>query len=201
MMFYATRQRRLPLKSPISIAAALAILWMGQGCAFNFEITSQRTALENQVIGSYQEIQDDVVTSSSVRSLDESGGKKRISMSQMQEEAVKARQNQQFNLDDLDELKEAEVIGEQSDGLIALLPAGIGKAESSTSEQKKLASQILKEENRDRQSIWKRIVMSNESLAEKDLPEVRKTFAKLQRDNAVKGNWLQDEAGKWFRKL
>ena len=199
-MLNVDRSRSRTTTPHIKVAAVLAVSLMGPGCAFNFEITSQRTALENQVIGSYQEIQDDVVMSSSVRSLDESGAKKQLSMSQMQEEAVKARQNQQFNLDDLDELKEAEVIGEQNDGLITLLPAEIGKTASSTTEQRKLATQILKEENRDRQSIWKRIVMSNESLTEKDLPEVRRTFAKLQRDNAVKGNWLQDESGKWFRK-
>ena len=30
-------------------------------CSFNFELTSQRTALENQILGNYKELDDDLI--------------------------------------------------------------------------------------------------------------------------------------------
>lgn len=44
----------------LSILFACAYL---SGCAFNFDVTSQRTALENQVMGSYKELEDELVMS------------------------------------------------------------------------------------------------------------------------------------------
>lgn len=183
------------LISPIFFAAMLL-----SGCSFNFEITSQRTALENQIIGSYQELNDDVVVTSSVRSLDAKGQKKEVSVSRLQEEAIKARQSQQFNLDDLDELKNLQILGEKNDGLVGVLPDNVGKVKEASSDNLKLAGVILKEENRDREVVWKRVIFSNESLSDKDLPAVKKAFVRLQRESARTGQWLQDEQEKWYQK-
>jgi len=170
------------------------------GCAFKFEVTSQRTALENQVLGSYQELDDDLLMVSSVRAVDKDGKTKTVEMSDLQQRAVEARQNQAFNRDDIDELKSAQILGEQSDGLLSILPAGIGAGEKASSEQRALARLLVEEENRDRQVIWQRIVQSNENLSAKDLPEVRRTFAKSQRDAALPGHWFQEDGGRWRQK-
>lgn len=188
------------LRPPLPVCRFILMGFGAVGCTFNFEITSQRTALENQIIGSYQELNDDVVISSSVRSLSADGKKKEISTSRLQEEAVKARQSQQFNLDDLDELKAEEVIGEKNDGTVAVLPDGLGKASVALPARVTLAKVVMKEENRDRETIWKRIVFSNESLSDKDLPAVKIAFVRMQRETAGPGHWLQDEQGKWFQK-
>src|SRR5687768_18459876 len=87
-------------------------------CTFSFELTSQRTALENQVMGSYRELEDDLVLISSVRG-ETTGGK---TVSTRQKKALDARQNQEFNRDDVDELKLKGLLGETNDGKHVLLP-------------------------------------------------------------------------------
>ncbi len=160
-------------------------------CTFNFELTTQRTALENQVMGSYRELEDDLILVSSVR-----GGKQaKAEMDQAHKRALDARQNQEFNRDDLDELKDKQIVGETALGAVALLPKGHGDAKDA-----KLAQILVAEENHDREDIWKRIIDSNENLSAKDLPEVRRTYAKLQRDTARAGQWVQDEGGNWTKK-
>jgi uncharacterized protein YdbL (DUF1318 family) len=170
------------------------------GCSFNFELTSQKTALENQIMGSYQELEADAVLSSSVRAVDESGKSKKVEISQLQEEAVRARQDQEFNRDDLDELKEIGLIGEGSEGNVVPLSPEITDGKPGTKDQENLAKTLCEQENADRHIIWKRIIDSNENLSEKDLPEVRRTFAKMQRDSAQVGYWVQSDDGSWSKK-
>jgi len=188
------------LRAFVGLLSFTIVAVIGSGCSFKFEVTSQRTALENQVMGSYKELDDDVVMSSSVRALDASGNKKAVELSTLQERAVAARQNQEFNRDDIDELKSAQIIGELRDGTIAILPAGVGLADRATESQRALARLLVADENRDRAVIWSRIVQSNENLSSGDMPEVQRTFARSQRDQAKTGHWIQDESGKWLQK-
>lgn len=162
------------------------------GCQFNFEVTTPRTALENQVMGSYKELDDDLILVSSVRA----GGKQaKADLSPSKRRALDARQNQEFNRDDIDELKDKGVIGETAAGTVAMLPKAGGDAKD-----QHLAQVLVAEENKDREDIWKRIIDANENLSAKDLPEVRRTYAKLQRDTAKSGQWVQDEGGNWVKK-
>ncbi len=160
-------------------------------CTFNFEVTTPRTALENQVMGSYKELDDDLILVSSVRA----GAKQaKNEMVPGKRRALDARENQEFNRDDIDELKDKGVIGETAVGTVALLP------KSGEAKDAHLAQVLVGEENHDREDIWKRIIESNENLSAKDLPEVRRTYAKLQRDTARVGQWVQDESGNWSKK-
>ncbi len=178
------------------IASLLSLV----GCSFKFDLTSQRTALENQVLGSYNELDDDLILVASVRSLDSSGKKKEVEVSDLQAAALKARQNQDFNRDDIDELKLASILGESFDGQLVMLPENIGEKKSADQEQAKLARVLIDEENRDREVIWKRIIQSNENLSEKDMPEVKKTYAKMLHEKAAVGHWIQAEKGQWEQK-
>jgi uncharacterized protein YdbL (DUF1318 family) len=167
-----------------------------QGCTFNFDVTTQRTALENQVMGSYRELEDDLILLSSVRG-PKTGG---TAMSESRKRALDARQNQEFNRDDIDELKDKGLLGETTAGGIALLPKGLGNVGSAPKKDVQLAQTLVADENRDRARIWQRIIDANENLSAKDLPEVRKTYAKLQRDTSRPGQWYQDETGQWTKK-
>ena len=169
-------------------------------CSFNFELTSQRTALENQIMGSYEELESDVVLSSSVRGVDKNGKTKKIPISDLKAEAILARQNQEFNLDDLMELKDNQIIGEGSDGLVTILPESVGEVKTAPNAKINLAKQICAEENSSRAIIWRRIIDTNVSLSQGDLAEIRYTFARLQRDTAKKGQWTQAENGSWLQK-
>lgn len=169
-------------------------------CSLKFDLTSQRTALENQVLGSYNELDDDLVMVASVRSLDPSGKKKDTDISDLQTKAIRARQNQDFNRDDIDEMKSQGLLGESSDGLLIMLPEQIAGGKTSDVEQTKLAKVLTEEENRDRDVIWQRIIQSNENLSDKDLPEVKKTYAKMMKEKAAVGHWYQNDKGQWEQK-
>ena len=178
---------------------ALGILLFASlpACTFTFDVTSQRTALENQVMGSYKELEDDLVLISAVRGRSESGA-----VSPMRRRALDAKQNQDFNRDDMDELKGMGLVGETTQGKVVVLPPGVaGKAAKAADEKtSRLASQLVAEENQDREAIWQRIVESNENLSAKDLPAVRATYAKMLRENAAEGHWIQSENGSWTQK-
>ena len=167
------------------------------GCTFNFDVTGQRTALENQVMGSYRELDDDLILASSVRAVT---ANKRV-LSTSRQNGVDAKLNQQFNQDDLAELEELEILGESSNGVVVLLPTTVTHRPPSSRAQLELAKQIIAEENRDRASIWQRIIESNPNLAAKDLPQVRKTFATMRRQALMSGQWYQDDGGTWVRKV
>ena len=178
----------------------LFFLTMTQGCAFEFSLPTQRTSLENQILGSYRELDDDLVLVSSVRALDSSGQKKEINVSELQQQALRAKQNQDFNRDDIDELKQLEIIGEKADGEIAILAKGIGRVNDATNDQKRLAEVLVAEENHDRNIVWLRIIQMNENLSQKDLPKVRETFAKQIFEQSSGGDWFQDAKGTWAKK-
>ena len=182
---------------PIRNRKALLVLTGAlTGCTFNFELTSQRTALENQVLGAYKELEDDVILAASVRA----PGEAKPELSAGKRRAVDARQEQDFNRDDIDELKDHEVLGEASDGSLAVLPGGVGGGVGADAKARKLAAELVAEENKDRAEIWRRIIDANANLSAADLTQVRKTYAKMQRDGVTKGQWFQDEGGNWRRR-
>ena len=59
---------------------------------------------------------------------------------------------------------------------------------------------LLKEENTDRVVIMNRVIETNETLTQKDLPKVYAMFAALNRDKAVNGEWIQLESREWIQK-
>lgn len=172
------------------------------GCSFNFELTSQKTALENQVMGSYKELDDDVIMMASVRGVSKDGKKTKtyVPGSDSAKKAITAKQNQDFNRDDLDDLKQKQIIGENSSGDVVILPKDVGATPSADSPDLLLAQTLIKEENRDRETIVERIVVSNENLSTKDLPAAKKTYQKKMVEDSPVGTWVQDENGKWLRK-
>ena len=170
------------------------------GCSFKFAITSQRTALENQVMGSYKEIDDDVVLAASVRGVSSDGAKKKNAATDLQMLALRAKQNQDFNRDDIDEQKTAQILGESSDGLLVVLPSGTGFSSKASANTLEFCRVLSDEENRDREVVWNRIVQSNQNLTIKDMPEVRLTFAKMQFESGSAGHWFQNQKGTWFQK-
>jgi len=179
---------------------AVLVLPLTVGCTFNFDVTSQRTALENQVMGSYKELDDDLILASSVRGLSKNAVPTAAKVSASKQRAFDARQNQQFNQDDIEEFKQKQILGEAADGSLVLLPRGVAKTAQPAPKDYKLAQQIAAEENRDRQVIWHRIIDANEHLSEKDLPNVRLTYAKMLQGTATAGAWYQDSRQTWVQK-
>jgi len=180
----------------------LIFLHLLSGCSFNFELTSQKTALENQIMGSYKELDDEVLLMASVRGVNKDGTK---SATRIQSEgakvALEAKQNQSFNRDDIDELRVKQIIGEAKDGSTILLPKGLSTASAPNDEDLRLAQILIAQENQDRDTIGRRIVATNQNLTEKDLSEARKVYRKTVIDECPIGTWIEDDAGSWKQKL
>lgn len=159
-------------------------------------VVDERTALENQVLGTYEELNQEVLLVASVRYIDPKGklkptpevpaGKKKV---------IRAIQRASFNKDDIDRLKETAILGENNEGGLTLL--ALDKVEP---KQQPFVNNLVQEENADRDIIMRRVIETNEKLSEKDLPRVQKMFAALNRDKARVGDMIQLENGKWMKK-
>ncbi|RMH37408.1 MAG: DUF1318 domain-containing protein [Nitrospirae bacterium] len=187
------------LRSAIPIVVSIACLFALWGCSgplVGITVVDERTALENQVLGTYQELQQEVLLVASVRYIDPKGklkptpplppGKKHV---------IRALQRSAFNKDDVDRFKALGVIGENNIGGITLLaPERIDAA------QRAFVENLVKEENEDRIVIMRRVIETNEDLSEQDWPRVQKMFAALNRDKARPGEMIQLADGSWVKK-
>ena len=159
-------------------------------------VVDERTALENQVLGTYQELNQQVMLVASVRYIDPKGKLKQTQeLPPGKKNVVRALQRVSFNKDDLNRYKSLGVIGENNEGGITLLePEKVEPADRA------FVDNLIKEENEDRDAIRNRIIETNETLSSTDLPRVHKMFAALNRDKALKGERIQLESGKWIQK-
>ncbi len=173
------------------------------GCAeklvdVNVTIVDQKTALENQILGSYEELGNEVLLLASVRSVDEEGKLKPvIEVPKGKRKALRAMQRQEFNHDDIQEFKQTLCAGEGNDGLLKFFD---NERTQKDPKYKEFVVAILKEENEDRLTILQRIVATNENFSETDLPKVQKISASLNRDNALAGEKVQSDEGTWSAK-
>ncbi len=159
-------------------------------------VVDERTALENQVLGTYQELNQQVMLVASVRYIDPKGKLKQTQeLPPGKKNVVRALQRVSFNKDDLNRYKSLGIIGENNEGGITLLePEKVQPADRAFVEN------LIKEENEDRLAIMSRIIETNETLTPTELPRVHKMFAALNRDKALKGERIQLDNGKWTQK-
>jgi len=155
------------------------------------KVTGEKSALENQVIGAYEEIEEDTWMVASVRS---AGQKKPTKMSPEQKRLSEAVRNRKFNQDDINELKQEGAVGENNRGFLEIRPHA--KLENDP-EYKKRVTELLEEENRDREIIMNHIV-ENTMNASKD--EVYAIIAGNNREKTAPGTLIQLPDGKWVRK-
>jgi len=170
------------------------------------EMLSERTALENQVLGSYNSLDSQMLLAASVRGVDTSGNIARPpEHSREYKDTISAMQIIDFHADDLDSFKQLGWAGENNQGLIE--PMSINRTDIPET-LKSFADRYSAEEfesviskvNESREKIMLRVIYMNEDLDEADLPEVRKIFAKLNAENANPGDKIQDTDGNWLIK-
>ena len=182
------------------IMTTALVVFALSGCAeklvdVNVTIVDQKTALENQILGSYEELGNEVLLLASVRSVDEEGKlKPTVEIPQGKLKALRALQRQEFNRDDIQEFKQILVAGEGKDGFLQFFENERTKTDT---QFKEFSKAIIAEENEDRLIVLQRIVATNENFTEKDLPRVQKISASLNRDNAKPGEKIQLENGDW----
>ena len=166
-------------------------------CSVNapeMKFTGEKTALENQILGAYNQVKEDVWMVASVRAANPDS---QITISDEKRAVLTAIQNQEFNKDDVAEFKRDGAVGENDKGFLEIRP--LARLDSDP-DYRKLVEEIVAEENRDRQIVMQRIVDLNPSLQTNGVAEVENFFAKRNRENARPGEWIQAPQGEWVRK-
>jgi len=170
------------------------------------EMLSERTALENQVLGSYNALDSQMLLAASVRGVDSSGNISRPpEHSREYKDTISAMQIIDFHADDVDSFKQLGWAGENNQGLIEAftinrtdIPENFTDFAERYSEDEFLF--VISKVNKSREKIMMRVLYMNEDLNESDLPEVKKIFAKLNAENAASGEKIQDMDGNWLIK-
>jgi len=167
-----------------------------EGPLVGVTVIDERTALENQVLGTYQELKQEVLLVASVRYIDPKGKlKKSPEIPAGKKRVIRALQRSSFNKDDLDSLKQRGVLGENNEGGLTFLDR-----KQVAPAQVAFVNNLVAEENEDRTVVMTRVIETNEKLSEKDLPRVKKMFAALNRDKAPIGHMIQIDDGTWVKK-
>ena len=184
----------------------VVVLLIPMGCTLakvDVNLVGERTALENQVLGSYNALSDDVLLVASVRGVDPSGEiKTPPRKSREYQNAVTAMETLAFHEDDVDAFKRLGWVGENNLGVLTMFPMNREKAPD---DLQAFAARyppdefvsVVKQVNRAREVVMMRVVETNADFTEKDLPQIKRVFAKLNRENAFPGEKLQKEDGSW----
>jgi uncharacterized protein YdbL (DUF1318 family) len=184
----------------------VVMLSTSMGCTLakvDVNVVSERTALENQVLGSYNALSDDVLLVASVRGVDPSGKiKTPPRKSREYRNAVMSMETLAFHEDDVDGFKRLGWVGENNLGLLTTFPMNKEKAPD---DLQAFAARfppdefrsVVKQVNRAREVVMMRVVETNVNFTEKDLPQIKAVFAKLNREKALPGEKIQKEDGSW----
>jgi uncharacterized protein YdbL (DUF1318 family) len=186
---------------------ACAVTLLVTGCTLakvDVNVVSERTSLENQVLGTYNSLSEDMLLVASVRGVSPTGkidAPPRHTPEQV--DATRAMETIAFHADDVESFKRFGWIGENQDGL--LTPFTRETPNVTSQELKSFAAnysesefqQVIKEVNQARDVLMMRVVQTNENFTVKDLPAIRKVFARINRQNSVPGAKVQDADGRW----
>lgn len=156
-------------------------------------VTGERTALEQEVLGTYEEMEEDVWMVASTRS---SRNKNKARISPEKKKVLEAYRTLKFNKDDVDEFKRKGYIGENNRGFLELRPVKALEG----GEKNQLVSSVVKEQNAARQVILDRMIEVNPKLQEAPLAQVEAEYAQINQEGSVKGTWIQQQNGTWVKK-
>src|SRR5512138_1196966 len=156
---------------------ALAALFLLGGCTLakvDVNVVSERTSLENQVLGTYNRLNDELLLVASVRGVSPTGKiETRPERSPEQQDAVNALETIAFHADDLESFKRLGWVGENREGLITPFPREIPK--NLPKELNAFATlyndgefrQVIDEVNQSRQTLMQRVIQTNENFTAK----------------------------------
>ncbi|MBS3758175.1 MAG: DUF1318 domain-containing protein [Desulfobacterales bacterium] len=187
----------------------ILILALLTGCTLaqvDVEMVSERTALENQVLGTYNSLDAQMLLAASVRGVDEDGGiSEPPKHSRQYKDAITAMQTLDFHADDLAAFKRLGWVGENNRGYIE--PFGI-KKDDVPPELESFAGRYTRPEfdhvvsrvNAARKVLMERVIYMNENLKESDMSRIQRVFAGIHAENAAAGVKIQTEDGSWKTK-
>jgi hypothetical protein len=179
------------------------------GCTLakvNVDVVSERTSLENQVLGTYNRLSSEVMLVASVRGVTP-GGKivPPPPRSSEQQEAIEALETIAFHADDVERFLGLGWLGESLEGTLVPYPRQLPAVENEMTAYAARFSdgefaQIVDEVNQAREVLIIRVVRTNENFTAEDLPAIRRVFARLNRVKSPPGSRIQEEDGQWTRR-
>ena len=156
-------------------------------------ITGEKTALEEQVLGDYRQIESDTWVIASTRA----AGSGSASGTKSQQAVLNATLNRKFNKDEIDEFKQDQVLGENNQGYLEILT---NEKYLNDAQYKQMVDQIFAEENRDRKIIYEQLVAAQNIESEEKTKEVYWIFTKQNFRDSQKGTKIQQQDGTWIIK-
>lgn len=184
-------------KVSLFILVVLIGSFVGFGCSIKapeVQVTGEKTALEKEVLGTYHEMEEDTWMVASSRA---TKGEGKVKISPEKRKVLDALQSQKFNKDDIDEFKKNGYVGENNEGFLELRTL---EELSKDQGQKDLVTEIIQEENGDREIIMGRVIELNDSLKKAARKEILTIFAKMNQENSPDGTWIQHSNGQWVKK-
>jgi hypothetical protein len=166
-------------------------------------VASERTSLENQILGSYNSLSEETLLVASVRGVDPLGHiQPPPKKSGEQQDAITAMQVLAFHADDIDAFKRLGWVGEDNQGLLRGFEMTRDKAPDDLKDfasryGQKEFNAVVAEVNKARETVMRRAIELNANLTPADAPKVRGVFAKLAEDTAKPGDKIQLADGNW----
>lgn len=189
------------------IVVLSVLLLVTAGCTLatvDVNVVSERTSLENQILGSYNRLTEDVLLVASVRGISPTGTvSPRPPRSPEGRDAAEALETIAFHADDVERFKELGWVGENREGLLTTFPR-VSPPDLSP-EMKRFVTlytddefrQVVEETNRGREVVMRRVIQTSDRFTEKDLPAVRRVFARMNREKSPPGTKVQQDDGTW----
>jgi hypothetical protein len=178
--------------------ALLGVIALGPwGCIQAALSAGQPTALERQLLGAYEELDEDLVHASSVR---DQGLPGPGPLEALKQEALQARAVQRFNEGDLEELKAAGCVAETLGAELAARPCEAVQRDPTWDRRR---TRIVEEENRARATLMRwaaHEVARREGRAAptpREVAEVRGAYRRLLEEAAQPGHLMEVAPGEF----
>ena len=197
------------MKMKQAILGCIAGALMLSGCTLlqvKVNVVGERTALENQVMGTYHALDREMLLLSSVRGIDPKGRiKTPPAESRDKKDVIAAMQVMDFYLDDIQVFKASGRVGENNRGLLEIFPTDrtgkTGATDGLPADARQYSAaefnEIVQNVNQARQVVMQRVIDTNENLSRDDMPEIEKIFGKLNAENAKPGESFQTADDRW----
>ena len=192
----------------LELCGWMLMLLMPSACSgLSFSINTpvfvdDRTALENQVIGDYEPLEEDLLLITSLPGT--VGTSKPLGaavaaatdprVAEAQARLVRILQVEQFNREDLLRYLQQGWVGEQADGYLHLFAERIAGESARAREQ---IERFVQETNRDRSDLVAALIVISPALAESDRPETERLYGKRQIARLADGMWFENAEGRW----
>ncbi len=179
------------------VLSACAAAFLFAACSIKapeVRLTGEMTALQRDVLGTYQTLEQDTWMIASTRSASDG---QRPAVSDERRQVLQAMRQQKFNKDDIDEFKQKEYVGENNLGFLEIRE---NEQLKNNEERMIFVIEIVTEENDDREIILNRVIELKTDLQSASIEDIKKVFAQMYQDNSARGTWIQREDGQWVKK-